>query len=29
MVIVLWDLPPHNPAPLQDLRAFLGTASES
>ena len=24
MVIVLWDLPRENAAPLQDLRAFLG-----
>jgi hypothetical protein len=24
MVIALWDLPPDNPAPLRDLRAFLG-----
>ena len=24
MVIALWDLPPENPALLQDLRAFLG-----
>jgi hypothetical protein len=29
MLIVLWDLPAHNPAPLQDLRAFLGAAPES